>query len=1152
MAEDLQKNEFAALFPSVEAAHQFQQRQHDCSGALPTSQLPLKEETSAVPSKNEQLSSYCKETEISCLLEYLLLCTSHDVSINSWHACVKLPDSALSVDSTDTLLFERLMLEQPYSLAGPNSTHPNRTTHWGSVNAEAVVEVQVLFYLFEVYERCSCARKKIKSSKGSLDNYLSCVEELEEHVIVNFHTAIHEPDIYVGQNVHEQLKKLLQEKLTESEVFDELVVRYVTRAEAEGSNLPEVFSQILDEVKTSLKDSELMAVDWLAVRRLAQYCIRPSLATILLTVPAPGALWTGPQVAGAAYEATALGCLLAISALPASPLQPSAFFVDAARLTRQEVNAVNSSISSTQAIVNERTFEIFSALLKNKATRHMVMKWLEGCVASNLGRAGLWHVAGEGSLTATQYASDGFMINLGAVLARLAHKFTEGVVVMGEGGNLASQHAIMKVDPSYCVSGKSQAAGERIPGSYPASLDTLTPLIPPAEGDKAHPPLPQQYTFVTACFFFAHAALNLGMAVTVSRLERVQRDLNRLHQENRALDRSADPTLRTLIRDRVSLLTSSYLTLRAALLPQSCSPHTTHLLAATAHWLVQIAQLPLSPWDSCPRLSVPVQTPIPETADQDPVPHKDSWLQFIPEMLVDNIARLATLYRMLNADDNTPLFDLPVNKHYITFIISFMGSSSRIKNPYLRAQLAQTLEVLLLGEPLSSASDLTRTSRFASQLPAIWQQLVEQHPLAEHLVPSVVRVFVSIEMTGQNVAFEDKFKYRGPMYEILKQLWQVPEQRAVLVGLAVEALENMESTKPPLMLRFINLLINDNIFLLDEGLTYMAQLREMTLAKERGDWTALAPAARQEKEQMLMQTGMMARFHNVLARRTSSTLLMLTEEHELASLLCHRTMVERVAHMLNFFLDHLVGPKQRQLKVRDAEQYEFQPGVMVAIICRMYCNLTQLPLFPAAVIADGRSYSPKLLQQARSVLHRIGEYTVAEHMAAVEERVAAVACTQQEEEDLTAAAPAHFLDPILSVLMRDPVKLPSSEVVVERSTIARHLLSDQSDPFNRQPLTMDQVIPDVVLAKEIHEWIESKTAELRRERKENEALATQTNDGSDNLVKETPDDMFTVTKKQSRCEQSLSGPEISSEPSVSGPETSREAADAPTPPQEER
>ena len=31
--------------------------------------------------------------------------------------------------------------------------------------------------------------------------------------------------------------------------------------------------------------------------------------------------------------------------------------------------------------------------------------------------------------------------------------------------------------------------------------------------------------------------------------------------------------------------------------------------------------------------------------------------------------------------------------------------------------------------------------------------------------------------------------------------------------------------------------------------------------------------------------------------------------------------------------------------------------------------------------------------------------------------------------------------------------------IVDRQTIARHLLSDQNDPFNRDPLTLDKVIP---------------------------------------------------------------------------------------------
>ena len=44
-------------------------------------------------------------------------------------------------------------------------------------------------------------------------------------------------------------------------------------------------------------------------------------------------------------------------------------------------------------------------------------------------------------------------------------------------------------------------------------------------------------------------------------------------------------------------------------------------------------------------------------------------------------------------------------------------------------------------------------------------------------------------------------------------------------------------------------------------------------------------------------------------------------------------------------------------------------------------------------------------------------------------------------------------------LMRDPVTLPSSKAVVDRSTIKSHLLSDSKDPFNRVPLSLDQVIP---------------------------------------------------------------------------------------------
>ena len=43
--------------------------------------------------------------------------------------------------------------------------------------------------------------------------------------------------------------------------------------------------------------------------------------------------------------------------------------------------------------------------------------------------------------------------------------------------------------------------------------------------------------------------------------------------------------------------------------------------------------------------------------------------------------------------------------------------------------------------------------------------------------------------------------------------------------------------------------------------------------------------------------------------------------------------------------------------------------------------------------------------------------------------------------------------------MEDPVILLTSKTTVDRSTIRTHLLSDQTDPFNRMPLSMDDVIP---------------------------------------------------------------------------------------------
>ena len=66
--------------------------------------------------------------------------------------------------------------------------------------------------------------------------------------------------------------------------------------------------------------------------------------------------------------------------------------------------------------------------------------------------------------------------------------------------------------------------------------------------------------------------------------------------------------------------------------------------------------------------------------------------------------------------------------------------------------------------------------------------------------------------------------------------------------------------------------------------------------------------------------------------------------------------------------------------------------------------------------------------------------------------------------------------------MSDPVRLPSGKVV-DRATITRHLLSNETDPFSRQKLTVDMIEPADDVKQKILEYREAKRAEARAAKK---------------------------------------------------------------------
>lgn len=162
---------------------------------------------------------------------------------------------------------------------------------------------------------------------------------------------------------------------------------------------------------------------------------------------------------------------------------------------------------------------------------------------------------------------------------------------------------------------------------------------------------------------------------------------------------------------------------------------------------------------------------------------------------------------------------------------------------------------------------------------------------------------------------------------------------------------------------------------------------------------------------------------------------------QIKDIFCDDVLVDRIATMLNDFLLHLVGKKRRQFKVKNLQEVDFKPKELVTEICDIYLNLSSEDTFCRAVSRDGRSYSEELFPLAKEVLNLVGKDPFyMDQFTKLGERINEMRRQFEMEELNFDDAPDEFLDPIMSSLMTDPVTLPNSKTVIDRSTIARHLL----------------------------------------------------------------------------------------------------------------
>ncbi|EPZ32290.1 U box domain-containing protein [Rozella allomycis CSF55] len=328
-------------------------------------------------------------------------------------------------------------------------------------------------------------------------------------------------------------------------------------------------------------------------------------------------------------------------------------------------------------------------------------------------------------------------------------------------------------------------------------------------------------------------------------------------------------------------------------------------------------------------------------------------------------------------------------------------------------------------------------------------QLFHDPFVVSHFIPSLIQFYIDAESTGASSQFYDKFSIRYEISLIFKFLWKLDDHHKRMI----------QSFKTKENIRFFNLLLNDITYLLDESLTKLTEINKLQHELENN---SLSQNERSEKEKTLYRTERQVTSTLTLGNATLEMLKMITSK--VTEPFFAPEIVERLAAALNYHLSQLVGPSCIELKVRNPEKYKFNPKGLLSDLIDLYLNLSSQP-FIAALSKDQRSFKFANFERAAQIMSRsmLKSPSQIEKWIDIGKRVLDAQKDNKDDEEAMGEIPDEFLDPVMFTLMEDPVILPTSNVTVDRSTIALHLLNDKSDPFNRQPLDESMLIPSKLM-----------------------------------------------------------------------------------------
>ena len=284
------------------------------------------------------------------------------------------------------------------------------------------------------------------------------------------------------------------------------------------------------------------------------------------------------------------------------------------------------------------------------------------CLDSNRNKAKL-----VASFEATSGASDGFMLNVAAVMLKLSSPF------LGP-----SNSKLSSIDVRYCGPGSKalfpQFQEDKI-------LDKIGD-VEISEGELRQLGVPEQFNFITACFYLTHRALQLAYISPFDKYKRLMKSL--METQGLLRDVGSSP-LHGGVRERFENLFVEQLEVKTHLLHPDTMKDVLLFYSSSANWLAHVS----TSIDHVPRVN--------EELSVSDFPSKT--LAMIPSYFIS-----ASCQFLINARyfAEISLENFISTDFLVTFLVLFCNKAW-VPNPHVRAEIIEALTVFIPNERSKSS-----------------------------------------------------------------------------------------------------------------------------------------------------------------------------------------------------------------------------------------------------------------------------------------------------------------------------------------------------------------------------------------------------------------------------------------------------------------